>query len=158
MAITLDMLKSWRNPRGTVRARIASGREDRALATVMGAGVLAFVAQLPAHARAAELDKSIPFDARVGVALFVWLFIFPLIAYAVALLSHGIARALGGKGSGFAARMALFWAFLCTTPAMLFHGLLRGFIGDTTTVSAIGGAVFLGFLYLWLRMMIEAES
>lgn len=157
MAITLDMLRSWRDPQGMIRARIAMVREDRALATVVGAGILAFVAQMPALARAAHENPDVPLDARMGGALFFWLFAFPLLAYALAFVSHGVARLLGGQGSGFGARMALFWAFLCTTPAMLFLGLLRGFLGETPAVSGIGLLVFAGFLYLWITMLRAVE-
>jgi len=51
-----------------VRAILAQGpREDRALATLLGACVILFIAQWPFHARAAYLDPSIPLEARLAV-------------------------------------------------------------------------------------------
>jgi hypothetical protein len=159
MPVVPDILRSWRDPRGVIRARLAEGtREDRALVTVMGAGLLAFVSQMPFHARMAQIDPSVPLEARLGVSLFTSVFVLPLLLYVVAAVSHLVARALGGKGTGFGARMALFWAFLAVTPAMLFHGLIRGFIGPGPAATNVGLLVGIAFLYLWIRMLIEAES
>ena len=48
MPVVPDILRTWRDPRGVIRDRLSAGvREDRALATVMGACALMFVAQWP---------------------------------------------------------------------------------------------------------------
>ncbi len=89
MAVTTDILRAWGQPRGLIREKLAAGlREDRALATVMGAGLLLFVAQWPRLAREAHLDPSVPLDARMGGALLALLFMLPLALYALAALSH----------------------------------------------------------------------
>lgn len=158
MAVTTDILRAWGQPRGLIREKLAAGlREDRALATVMGAGLLLFVAQWPRLAREAHLDPSVPLDARMGGALLALLFMLPLALYALAALSHLVARAFGGRGSWFGARLALFWAMLSVAPAMLLHGLVGGLVGPGPAANLVGGLVAFGFLYLWLSMLIEAE-
>lgn len=158
MSVTLDMLRAWRDPRGVLRARLAHGvREDRALATVMGASFLIFVAQWPRMSREAYLDPSVPLDARMGGALLGIVFLLPLMLYVVAAASHLLAKAVGGRGTWFGARLALFWAMLATAPAMLFHGLIAGFVGPGAASSVVGLLVLAGFLYLWVNMLIEAE-
>lgn len=158
MSVTLDMLRAWRDPRGVLRSRLAQGvREDRALATVMGASFLIFVAQWPRLSREAFVDPSVPLDARMGGALLGIVFVLPLLLYVMAAASHLVARAFGGKGSWFAARLALFWALLATAPAMLFHGLIAGFVGPGAASTIVGLLVLAGFLYLWISMLIEAE-
>lgn len=158
MAITLDMLRSWRDPRGVIRAKLAEGpREDRALATVMGACLLIFVAQWPRLSREAFLDPSIPLQARMMGALMGVVFLLPLILYGVAAASHVLARAFGGKGDWFRARMALFWALLAVSPLMLLNGLVAGFLGQGAALTAVGVIVAAGFLYLWINMLVEAE-
>lgn len=158
MSVTLDILRAWRNPKSVLRAKLADGkREDRALATVMGACFLIFVSRWPELSRMAYLDPSVPLDARLGTTLFVMLFVVPLVLYLVAAVSHLLARAFGGKGTWFTARMALFWALLALTPAMLLLGLVRGFVGEGTAATACGLLVFAGFLYLWVSMLVEAE-
>lgn len=158
MTVTLDILSTWRRPRSIIRAKLAQGmREDRALAVLMGACALLFLAQWPALSRAAHLDPSVPLDARLGGALLATIFILPPVLYALAALSHLIARAFGGKGSPYGARLALFWALLCAAPLVLFHGLVAGFLGQELQVTVVGVIVFLAFLWLWLTLLIEAE-
>lgn len=158
MSVTIDMLRSWRDPRGVLRARLAQGvREDRALATVMGACFLIFVAQWPRLSREAFEDPTVPLDARMGGALLGIVFLLPLLLYVVAAASHLAARLLGGKGTWFSARLALFWALLATAPAMLFSGLVAGFVGPGAASLIVGLLVLAGFLYLWLNMLIEAQ-
>lgn len=158
MTVSGDILGSWRRPRAIFRAKLAQGvREDRALATLMGACILLFVAQWPALSRAAHLDPSIPLDARMGGALMGTIFILPVLLYGLAAASHLVARALGGAGTHFGARLALFWALLCTTPLMLFHGLLAGFVGAGLQLTVVGVLIFAAFLWLWLTLLHEAE-
>ncbi|MFN3937485.1 MAG: YIP1 family protein [Gemmobacter sp.] len=159
MSVTRAILASWRDPRGVMRAHLARGvREDRALATLMGACLMAFVAQWPALSRAAHLDPSVPLDARLGGALMATLFFLPPLAYALAAASHLAARALGGRGSWFGARMALFWSLLAISPLMLVSGLVAGFAGSGPIVTATGLAVFAGFLFLWGNALVVAEG
>lgn len=156
MTITADILRSWRDPRGVIRKKLAGGvREDRALATIMGAGVLLFVAQWPILSRAAFLDPATPLEARLGGALMACLFVLPLLGYTVAQISHLVMRLFGGKGSSFGARLALFWALLAVAPAMLIQGLFAGFLGQTTAVIAVQLAVLAAFLWMWVSMLTE---
>jgi hypothetical protein len=85
------------------------------------------------------------------------IFLLPPIMYAIAALSHLVARAFGGKGSFYGARLALFWALLCIAPLMLFHGLVAGFIGQGTQLLVVGVLILLAFLWLWMTLLIEAE-
>lgn len=158
MAVTTEILESWRAPARVIRRKLEGGvREDRALATLFGACFLLFVAQWPALSRASFLDPSMPLDARIGGALMGAIFLLPLVAYAVAALARFVARVLGGRGTAFGARIALFWAMLAVSPLVLFHGLIRGFLGEGLQATVVGLLVLAGFLYLWIAMMIEAE-
>ncbi len=159
MSVALRILRTWRDPRGTMRAMLADGeREDRALAVLIGGCLLAFVAQWPALARAAHFDPTVPLDARMGGALMATLFFLPPLAYGLAALSHLAARAMGGRGTWFGARLALFWSFLAVTPVMLMQGLVSGFVGSGPATAVVGVAVLLAFLFLWISALAEAES
>lgn len=158
MAITTDILASYRHPRAVIRAKLAAGvREDRALAALFGACGLIFVAQWPGLARAAYIDPSIPLEARLTGALLGAVFLLPLFAYALAAFSHLLARGFGGKGTFFAARLALFWSLLAISPLMLLQGLVAGFVGAGAAFTALGLGVLAAFVYLWVNAMIEAE-
>ena len=158
MAVTSDIVATWRRPRVVIADKTRAVREDRALAVLIGACVLIFVAQLPGLARAAHFAPEVPLDARMGGALRGIRFVVPLAAYVLAAVSHLIAKVLGGKGTGFAARMALFWALLAAAPLFLLHGLLRGFLGDTVAVTGAGVLMLLGFLTLWMIMLHRVEA
>ena len=74
-------------------------REDRALAILMGACAILFIARWPALAREAHLAGS-SLNMLLGRhAVRTLAFIAPLMFYALALVAHGVARALGGQGS-----------------------------------------------------------
>ena len=158
MAVTDDIAASYLRPRAVIRRKLQAGvREDRALATLIGASALIFLGQWPGLARAAHLDPSQPLDARMAGALLGTLFLLPPLAYGIAGLSHLAARALGGRGSYFAARLALFWALLAVAPVMLLQGLMRGFLGDGAGTVTIGVMVLGVFLWIWGSMLAEAE-
>lgn len=154
MTVAADIVALWRRPRAAFRAKLAQGpREDRALAVLMGACALFFVAQWPIHARAAHLDPAVPLDARIAGALMGAVFLLPLIAYGIAAVSRLAARARGGRISHAAARLALFWAMLATAPLMLAYGAVAGLIGPGAVASTLGLAVFLAFLWLWITLL-----
>jgi hypothetical protein len=157
VSVTAEILGLWRAPRARFRARLDEGaREERALAMLMGACLMSFLAQWPALARAAHLDPSVPLQARIGGALMGAVFLLPLVAYGIAAVSQRVARALGGQGTGYGARLALFWAWAASVPGILFYGLAAGLApGLATTI--LGGAVFLGFAGLWLTLLREAN-
>ena len=150
MAIVPNIVRSWRSPRVVMRELLAQGaREDRALATLIAAAIIMFVAQWPMHARAAHLDPAIPLEARLAGAGMGAIFILPLVAYAIAALSHLLARVFGGRGAGWRARMALFWAMLAVSPAVLLRGLVAGFIGPGPELTLAGAVLAVGFLAIW---------
>lgn len=159
MAVTTDIFRSWRAPRDVLRRQLQAGpREDRALAMLMAACALIFAAQLPRLARQAHLSDEIPLQALLSGALLGWVFLAPLFFYALAALSHIVARVLGGRGGWFGARLALFWALLAVSPLWLFQGLVAGFIGPGIVLTAISALLGVLLLYIWLSGLREAEG
>jgi hypothetical protein len=158
VTVTEEILATWRRPREILRARLNDGvREDRALAVLIGACVLMFVAQWPVLSRAATLDPSVPLNARIGGALMATMFILPIVLYAVAAVSHVVARLVGGKGTHHGARLALFWSLLCASPLFLLNGLVAGLLGQGTQSTVVGLMVLVAFLWLWITLLVEAE-
>ena len=159
MSVVVDIVSAWTAPRRLIRAKLDQGlRDDRALAVIMGAGLLLFIAQWPNAIRSATLDPSVPLEARLGGALIACIFILPLIAYGVALFSQGVLRIFGRRGKGFGARLALFWAFLAVSPVMLIQGMLIGFFGHSTIGTIVQIIAGVGFLWMWMQMLIEAAQ
>lgn len=159
MTVSADILESYVAPGRVMRRKLAEGaREDRALATLMAALALIFLGQWPQLIRAARLDPTVPFDARVGGALMGLLFLAPLIAYALAALVRLVVHAFGGHASWFAARLALFWSLLASSPLMLAQGLVAGLFGPGPMLTVVGFAVLAAFLWLFRGALRAAEA
>lgn len=158
MPVSTDIVRTYRRPRQVIREKLAQGpREDRALATLMGACLLVFVAQWPVLSRAAYLDPGVPLQARLAGALMAWLFIVPVAAYVLAAASHLAARLAGGRGTWFGARLALFWALLAASPLWLLNGLVGGFIGPGPALTLVGLVAVGAFVLFWGAGLYEAE-
>jgi len=157
MAVTTDILASYRGPGRVVARLLAAGqREDRALAILMAGCVLVFVAQLPRLAREAHLAGQ-ELNPILGGSLLAWVIIAPLLFYILAAFSHVIARVFGGRGGWYGARLALFWALLASTPVLLLHGLVSGLIGPGSGRDAVGLIWLAVFLWFWLSGLWQAE-
>lgn len=160
MAVSSDIIATWRRPTGVMRRLLSMGRrEDRALAILIVACLVIFIAQWPRLSREAFLagDAGPPLEAQLAITFFAMLMIWPLMAYGLAGLSHLVARLFGGRGSWYSARLALFWTLLATTPAWLLHGLVAGFIGPGPAFQGVGALVLLAFLTIWTLTLREAE-
>ncbi len=128
MSIVLDIIRTYRAPRETQARRMSGApREDRALAILMAACGLIFLAQWPRLARESHLDPSVGLDARLAAALFGWLMVMPLVFYVLSIIVTVGLKTVGQSVTGFSCRIALFWALLASTPVWLLAGLLAGF-------------------------------
>ncbi len=157
MAITRNIAATYRGPGRVMRRLLEMGaREDRALAYLMGACALVFVAQLPRLSREAHLTGQ-DLNMLMGATLMAWIFIAPLALYAIALLARGIGRILGGNGTAYGARLALFWALLASSPLILLHGLTAGFVGPGLELQIVGLAWLMFFGWFWIGGSIAQE-
>ena len=157
MPVTGDIAATYRAPGRVVDRLLGAGqREDRALMFLMAFCILMFVASAPSLARKAHLTGA-DLDMLLGGALLAWIVIAPLALYVLAAVSHAVARIFGGRGSWYGARLALFWALLASTPVLLLHGLVAGFVGPGPGLTLVG-ALWLGlFLWFWLSGLIRSE-
>ncbi|GAA6158029.1 MULTISPECIES: YIP1 family protein [Ruegeria] len=157
MPVTSDIVATYRGPGRVVRRLLELGqREDRALVFVMAFCVVAFIAQLPSLSRRAHLE-GLELNMLMGGALLGTVIILPLFFYALAFVSYGAARLVGGKGSAYGARVALFWALLSSTPLVLLNGLVAGFIGPGPALTGVGLIWFVVFLWFWLSGLRQAQ-
>ncbi|SLN71708.1 YIP1 family protein [Ruegeria meonggei] len=157
MPVTSDIVATYRGPGRVVQRLLDLGRrEDRALVFVMGFCVVAFIAQLPSLARRAHLE-GLELNMLMGGALLGSVIILPLFFYVLAFVSFGAARLVGGRGSAYGARVALFWALLSSTPLVLLNGLVAGFMGPGPALTLVG-IVWLGiFVWFWLAGLVQAQ-
>lgn len=157
MPVTSDIAASYRRPGLTLRALLARGvSEPRALAYLMGACGVMFIAQWPKLAREAHLQGT-DLQPALGGALLATMFFLPLIFYIIAGLSQVVAKGIGRPVGGYQTRLALFWALLAASPLALLHGLIGGFIGPGGALTLIGAGWLAVFLWLWTTGLREAR-
>ena len=156
MAVSTDILQTWRGPRAVYRRLLAMGqREDRAIAILMAACFLIFIAQWPRLVRASQgIDSptgiEVPaLDRLMAYEFMGWLMVWPLALYIIAGLVVLLMRSFGAGITGYGGRLALFWALLASTPAMLFYGLLRGLNGDVIATKLAGAVWIAALLLFW---------
>lgn len=165
MSISNDVFRAWVRPRAVMRRLLDAGeRENRALAILMAGCLLIFVAQWPRLVRLSE-GIDLPAGAEmqelsqlIAYSLVSWLIVWPLIFYIAAGITRILARVVRGKGTGYGARLAMFWAVLASTPAALLYGLLAGFNGETVGTQAVGAVWLVGFVWIWVQSLRESES
>lgn len=154
MAITDDILRSWRDPKAAIRTQLGRERsEGRAVTFLMTACLLIFLAQWPRLARIAQEEPEIPFQGLLGGALMAWLFIAPILLYGLAGLLQAASRLLRRPIDGYAARLSLFWALLAASPLWLFYGLVAALAGSGAVRTAIGFVILIAFFWLLGRML-----
>lgn len=123
--------------------------EGTKLAVLMAAMLIFLIAQAPANARLAQLDPSVPFQARMGGALLGVMFMMPILAYALAALAAGLSRLTPWHLTPEDSRLALFWALLAVAPAMLLAGLVAGLVGQGPGLVLAQAVCGIGFLVIW---------
>lgn len=159
MAITDDILSTYRGPRRVVRRLLAGERhEGRALAYLLAGLILAYIALWPVMSRANVLagPEGPPMVQRMMAAFLGVLALLPVF-YLVAALSRLLAGVAGGRGSFFGARVVLFWAFLAAAPVMLLRGLVGGMIGPGPALAAMDVISAGVFLWFWFSGLAVSE-
>lgn len=158
MPLTTDLVATWRRPRAILRQHLARGQsEPFALSFLLVFLLLAFVGQWPVAARAAHMAGEPSATPRIVAMAYGVLLLIP-VAYLVAAVSHLAARVMGGQGTWYGARIALFWALAAIGPLLLLQGLVGGMIGPGPAQTAVSVVTGVGFLWLWITMLHEAES
>lgn len=157
MTVTTDLVATWRRPRHVLRQLLARGQsEPFAFSLLLVFLVLAFVSQWPGAARDAHLAGEASAWPRILPTAYGLLAAIPFL-YGLAALGHLAARAMGGQGTWYGARIALFWALATVGPLMLLQGLVAGMIGPGPALTALTLGVGIAFLWLWATLLHEAE-
>ena len=157
MSITSDIVESWRRPRVVVRRLLGQARSEPFAFSLLVTGlILLFVSLAPFLAREAYFQPEQPLAQRLLAAGLAMSATVPL-WYLLAAFSHLVARVLGGRGSFYGARIALFWAVVAASPAQLVFGMVRGMRGGGGASDGIGLIAAATFLVLWVIMLHEAE-
>ena len=158
MSASTELVATWTAPRAALRRHLGRGvSEPFAFSLLLIFLILAFVGQWPVAARDAHFAGDASSAPRIFANALAVLATIPL-WYGLAAVSRLVARALGGQGSWYSARIALFWALATVGPLMLLQGLVAGMIGPGPALVAVSSVTGIAFLWLWLTMLHEAEK
>lgn len=157
MSLIPDIVESWRAPARVVRRHLDRPRSEAFVFTFLFTFLLiSFVAQMPYASRMTFFQPEVPMSQRLFGG-FLGSLVFIPISYSLAALSRLIAGVMGGRGTWYGARLALFWALVAMSPGMLLMGLSLGFLGQGAQTNALGAGIGLAFVLLWGLMLREAE-
>ena len=161
MPLTKDIVATYVGPGRVMRHLMTIGcDESRLLMFLYGFCAISFVAQTPRLARQAHLTGQ-DISALMGGTLLATLLFLPLIFYGLAAFTQLVRCCLRWPGTGFGARLSLFWSLLATTPILLLHGLVAGFLGAGAALNLVKVIWFSFFLWFWfatLRVSGERSS
>ena len=157
MALTTDIAATYRRPGAVARDKIATRREELALAYLMLGCGLVFVGQWPKLQRDAYLAGE-DLQPLIGASLFAWIFAAPVLLYLLAALVHLAARAARRPVGGFGSRMALFWALVAASPLWLLNGLTAGLVGPGPALSLVGLVAVGAFVWFWIAGLRAAHA
>ena len=147
MSIIRNIYDSYRRPATVYQSFVTDHFEEKtALGFLAGGCLLAFISRWPTAARDAYLSDQ-ALDMVLGAALFAWIFIAPLLFYALAGVLTLLLFIGGVRDIGLPLRLSLFWSFLAAAPLMLIYGLVSGFLGRGVLANLIG-VLWLG-VFLW---------
>lgn len=157
MSVVSDIVDSWRAPSKVLRRHLARGKsEPFAFSLLVVFLLICFVAQWPAAARMTALNPEIPMLPQLLPLSLGILATIPL-WYALAAMGGLAARALGGQGGWYGARIALFWALVTVTPLVLLTGLVAGMIGPGPQLT-VAALVTLALLVMFWSLNLREEG
>ena len=158
MSLTQDILSTWRGPRRVQARFLGQGRNEvRALIFVLIACVLMFVAATPYQAREAQLDPEVPLMARLYWSGFLYIFLIPLLVYALAGIVWLLARVARRQVSGYQIRFTLIWALLAVSPLTLIVGIVAGY-APGLALQVLGFVWLAIFGWFWASGLLVAED
>ncbi|OYU39128.1 MAG: YIP1 family protein [Pseudorhodobacter sp. PARRP1] len=157
MSVTTDIVQAWRQPKAVIRRHLQRPKsEPFAFSLLVAFLVVAFVSFWPLLSRQSVLQPEVPMVQRLVAAGLALLALIPF-WYLLAAISHWIAKALGGQGGHYPARLALFSSLLAISPGLLLRGLVAGMIGPGAQLLLVDTVVGLCFAWIWIAMLREAE-
>ena len=161
MSVAGEILRAYRGIRASMRRQLeAHPGEERLLIYLVVAILLFFVARIPnlLETSAAQATEEVSGNAIFVTNLVASFFFAPLLFYGLAAISHVLSKVFKGKGTGYAARLALFWSLLVVSPLALISTILQSAIPVIWLATALPVVMFLLFAFVWGSCLSVAEG
>lgn len=161
MSTSGEIIRAYRGFGASMKRRLDEHPgEERLLIYLVIAILLFFVARIPnlLEVSAIQATEEVTSTAVFVTNLVSSFFFAPLLFYGVAALSHLIAKAFGGKGTSYDARLALFWTLLVISPLSLISTIVQVTFPADWLSTTLLLSMFLLFTYVWGTCLCVAEG
>lgn len=161
MGVFVDIVHSYRSPTQVIRRQLAAGTgEERLMAYVMLASLATFVSRVPFLLRShAEIIGPAPeLSSFIGGNMAASLIFAPLFLYALAAVSHLLARIIGGQGDHQSARLALFWSLLVLQPLVLIRAYVIMPYAPENIAFIVSVLIGILFFAMWFSTLKAVEQ
>jgi len=161
MSASGEIIRAYRGFGASMKRRLDEHPgEERLLIYLVIAILLFFVARIPnlLEVSAIQATADISIQAIFVTNLVSSFFFAPLMLYLVAALSHLVAKAFGGKGTSYGARLALFWTLLVIAPLSLVSTMLQAAFPADWFSSILLVGLFLFFTFVWGTCLSVSEG
>ena len=163
MAVSTQILRTYRHPRAVIRGLFAASETDdrpeaRGFIYLLLGCLIMFLGRLPGML-AAEMTApdAPPTEALVSITFFLMLTVWPLFFILLAGIVHVVARAVGGQGTFLRSRLSIAWTVLAVSPLSLLRGMVESVTGSGPQLLFIDGLIALAFCMIWAISLTEAE-
>lgn len=163
MAVTTEILRSYRAPRDVARRLFAVSAGDdrpdaRGFIYLMLGCFIFFCGRFPGMLGAEmTAPDAPPREALISITFFVMMTVWPLFFMVLAGVAHLLVKAFGGKGDFRRARLATGWTLLAISPLALLRGMTEAVSGPGPQLLVIDGLIALAFCVIWAISLTEAE-
>ncbi|MEM0976740.1 MAG: hypothetical protein AAGJ34_04315 [Pseudomonadota bacterium] len=124
MAIVDEVAKAQWSPNSVMKGQLTTaGNEILTLSFALTFGFLSFLSAVPGTVAEARV-QDLPLGPLLLPKAYATLALLPLLLYGIAALQRGLARVMGGVGTGAGARRGLIWSLMVASPWVLLSGLL----------------------------------
>ena len=148
MSLVDDIVRAYRAPRSVMQAQIDRGiTEAQTLFYGMLFGVINLIASYP---RIVNLQADPDMIKGMISGMFIsYIFLLPLMLYALAGVVHWVLLKFGGKASWAEARRAFNWSAVCVIPFVLCAGAAYVFKNNLLTdiINLVIAAIFFWQVY-----------
>lgn len=161
MSASGEIIRAYKGFGASMKRRLEEQPgEERLLIYLVIAILLFFVARVPnlLKVSAIQATEEISIAAIFVTNLVSSFFFAPLLLYGVAALSHFAAKAFGGVGASYGARLALFWTLLVIAPLSLLTTIAQVAYPAEWFSSTLLVGMFLLFVYVWGSCLSVAEG
>jgi len=157
-----DIVGAYGGLRASMRNQMDRGNDEPRLMAYLAFGCFVIFLSFLPRLLATDLSGT---DQSIAAGITVWffsvMFFLPLMLYAVAAISHLIAKAFGAKGSQHNARHAIAWMLVVLSPVLIVKAMLGSVfisLDMPMAIDVLNALLAFAILRIWGAFLAESEN